>query len=266
LLPPRDSNEVEQQLLGEKPENTTRTTISYQFLHEGVLRRFLSWLGREVGDKAVYWRFGCWFRDRRTGIQVIIDSYWEDNPQHPRQGKVTLDAWGGPCASILDKLLIKLKELSPIQKPTIFGHWVEEDDGSGNQGDQMTDIPLLVDLTPEERLDLSKYICLIYLIRIIFDEEKKSVISRQMLADKLEERFKTPWSRWAITDSMEAVEKALGKHLGKRNLKLFFAHHSRGYSIVDPKSDARTKAAWRIIDQVGSKMHSLITGSCEKKS
>jgi hypothetical protein len=36
-------------------------TKRYAFLHEGILRGYLSKLGDQAKDAAIYWKYGCWF-------------------------------------------------------------------------------------------------------------------------------------------------------------------------------------------------------------
>jgi internalin A len=40
-------------------------TARYVFLHEGVLRGYLSKLGEHAEDAAIYWKYGCWFFDKQ---------------------------------------------------------------------------------------------------------------------------------------------------------------------------------------------------------
>jgi hypothetical protein len=56
--------------------------IQYTFLHEGILRGYLSKLGECAKDAAVYWRYGCWFFEQKTRSQVLIES------------QSTSDLWG----------------------------------------------------------------------------------------------------------------------------------------------------------------------------
>jgi internalin A len=120
LLPVRSSPAVRRQMLGQpKDPATAQAKVRFRFLHEGVLRSFLSWLGNYVGDLAVYWKFGCRFEDRERDIQVIIDSKLDIDREHPGQGTITLDAWGGQSVPLLQRLIAKLKTLSPVQEPEI---------------------------------------------------------------------------------------------------------------------------------------------------
>jgi len=123
LLPGRESPEVQRELAGgriPKIPAAARAEVRYRFFHEGVVRRFLSWLGRRAGDSAVYWRFGCWFCDPKDRGGILIDSRWGDDPQQPRQGTVTLDVWGEEPAQLLEPLVATLTEVSFSEKPEVI--------------------------------------------------------------------------------------------------------------------------------------------------
>lgn len=64
--------------------------IDYPFLHEGVLRGFLSRVGTRAGDNAIYWKYGCWFHETVAGSDVLVESATGDPG-----GTVTVSAWGG---------------------------------------------------------------------------------------------------------------------------------------------------------------------------
>jgi hypothetical protein len=44
---------------------------------EGVLRGYLSELGREAKDAAIYWKYGLVLRKDNQRSQVLIESKWE---------------------------------------------------------------------------------------------------------------------------------------------------------------------------------------------
>jgi internalin A len=67
LLPPQ--SEAQKSLLagGLLKSADAQAEARYRFLHEGVLRNYLSTIGTKAGDTAIYWRYGCWFtRKLRT--------------------------------------------------------------------------------------------------------------------------------------------------------------------------------------------------------
>ena len=59
-------------------EPDAEASARFGFLHEGVLRSYLSAIGEQAGDAAVYWKYGCWFYERTTDSRVLIESAWED--------------------------------------------------------------------------------------------------------------------------------------------------------------------------------------------
>jgi hypothetical protein len=71
-----------------------------------------------VGGKAVYWKYGCWFYDAHSGIQMRIDAA-QDAWKHGRPGVVTLEAWGRHPLRWLEACVGALKWMSPIQTPQV---------------------------------------------------------------------------------------------------------------------------------------------------
>jgi hypothetical protein len=46
--------------------------LRYDFLHDGIARRFLAQVGAKAKHLAVYLKYGCWFHDARTESEVIV--------------------------------------------------------------------------------------------------------------------------------------------------------------------------------------------------
>jgi internalin A len=67
---------AQEQLLGRLRDEppTSECIARYPFLHEGILRSYLSRLGGHAKDAAVYWKYGCWFYEQATRSQVLIES------------------------------------------------------------------------------------------------------------------------------------------------------------------------------------------------
>ena len=40
-----------------------------------MIGTFLSRIGQQAGDAAVYWKYGCWFGERTTNSVMLIQSY-----------------------------------------------------------------------------------------------------------------------------------------------------------------------------------------------
>ena len=98
----------------------TRIEIRYRFLHEGILRGFLSRLGKQAGDAALYWKYGCWFFEKTTDSQALIRS--EVDPKSGN-GTVTLRAVGGRPKELLETVLKELLSLPIGQPPEVLRSW-----------------------------------------------------------------------------------------------------------------------------------------------
>jgi internalin A len=91
----------------------------YPFLHEGILRGYLSKIGQHAKDAPAYWKYGCWFYEKITESQVLIESQWDDSKTESGQGKIRFQAWGKHARQLLDPLLAELKRLPVGQPPRI---------------------------------------------------------------------------------------------------------------------------------------------------
>jgi internalin A len=91
LLP--EWSDAQEQLLGRLRNDPPDATASarYVFLHEGVLRGYLSKLGEQAKDAAIYWKYGCWFYEQTTRSQVLIESQWDD---------AASESWCHPSSSL----------------------------------------------------------------------------------------------------------------------------------------------------------------------
>jgi internalin A len=65
---------VQEGLLGRlrQDPSTEEAEARYAFLHEGVLRAYLSKIGEHAGDAPIYWKYGCRFYEKTTKSQVLI--------------------------------------------------------------------------------------------------------------------------------------------------------------------------------------------------
>ena len=63
-------------LLGrlQQTDPASTATVHYRFLHEGILRTFLSRVGEQARDTAVYWKYGCWFWEETTRSAILVQS------------------------------------------------------------------------------------------------------------------------------------------------------------------------------------------------
>jgi internalin A len=70
---------VQEQLQGRLHDDPpgAEAAAHYPFLHEGILRSYLSKLGEHAKDSAAYWKYGCWFYEQKTRSQVLIETSWD---------------------------------------------------------------------------------------------------------------------------------------------------------------------------------------------
>jgi internalin A len=104
-------------LRGDPPDATA--TARHVFLHDGVLRGYLSKLGEHAKDAAIYWKYGCWFYEQKTRSQVLIESRWDDAESGAGAGDIRLRAWGERADHLVYKLLKTLESLPVGQPPEI---------------------------------------------------------------------------------------------------------------------------------------------------
>jgi internalin A len=119
LLPKwSDAQELLFGRLRDDPQDAT-ATARYVFLHEGILRGYLSKLGEHAKDAAIYWKYGCWFYEQKTHSQVLIESRWEDAASEAGAGDIRFRAWGENAERLIDPLLEELRKLPVGQPPKI---------------------------------------------------------------------------------------------------------------------------------------------------
>jgi internalin A len=90
--------------------------VRYPFLHDGILRGFLSRLGTVAGDHAVYWKYGCWFHEQRSDCDVLIESRWDETGEDNR-GSIIIRAWGRNPEEVLRSIAKLLRDHRMVQKP-----------------------------------------------------------------------------------------------------------------------------------------------------
>jgi internalin A len=100
-------------------EADAEVLIEYPFLHEGLLRNFLSRIGREAKDAAVYWKYGCWFYERVTDSRVLVESQWRDERLQYGAGSIRMRAWGRDARVLLSSLQQELERLPLGQRPEL---------------------------------------------------------------------------------------------------------------------------------------------------
>jgi hypothetical protein len=91
----------------------------YAFLHEGVLRGYLSKIGQHAKDAPVYSKYGCWFYEKTTKSQVLIESQWKDAKTETGPGLIRFRAWGERARALIEPLLGELQRLPVGQAPEV---------------------------------------------------------------------------------------------------------------------------------------------------
>jgi internalin A len=113
-------SDAQEQLLGRLRDDPPDAEASarYAFLHEGILRGYLSKLGEHAKDAAIYWKYGCWFFEQTTSSQVLIESQW-DAESEAGSGEIRFRAWGNRADDLIEQLLRTLQTLPVGQPPEI---------------------------------------------------------------------------------------------------------------------------------------------------
>jgi internalin A len=86
-------------------------TAGYAFIHEGILRGYLSKIGLQAGDAAIYWKYGCWLYEQTTRSQALIEGRWDNAASESSAGTICLRAWGENAEGLIDPLLEALRRL-----------------------------------------------------------------------------------------------------------------------------------------------------------
>jgi internalin A len=117
LLP--EWSDAQELLLGRLRDDPpdTEATARYAFLHEGVLRGYLSKLGEHAKDAAIYWKYGCWFYEKMTSSQVLIESNWDDDASEFGAGTIRFRAWGERASDLIEQQLLQALQSMPVGQP-----------------------------------------------------------------------------------------------------------------------------------------------------
>jgi internalin A len=115
--------EVTEQLDSLWPTATVnaKATLQYGFLHDGILRRFLSEIGRMAGPHALYWRHGVCFHDAHTRSRASIDATVDPNGP----GMVEIEVRGPSAHELCGHIVKMFEDIRIGEAPQI-----ERDDGA----------------------------------------------------------------------------------------------------------------------------------------
>lgn len=110
---------VAEQLNGLWPEAAadTAATLHYDFLHDGILRRFLGQIGHVAGNHGLYWRYGCSFYDGRTRSRVKIETRTEADGS----GVVLIQTMGPESRQLCAQLIELFKNIRIGEPPKVEG-------------------------------------------------------------------------------------------------------------------------------------------------
>ena len=94
---------------------TTAVSVSFRFLHDGLLRTLLARIGGIGQNAPDYWKYGCFFYVQGGETCVRFDS--TNTSEGPSAaGSITFSAWGEQGTAILQKLLVEVERLTPGQQ------------------------------------------------------------------------------------------------------------------------------------------------------
>jgi internalin A len=65
------------------------------------------------------WRYGCWFYEKTTKSQVLIEGQWEDAKTETGPGLIRFRAWGERARQLIEPLLDELQRLPVGQAPQV---------------------------------------------------------------------------------------------------------------------------------------------------
>ncbi len=96
---------------------TATATARFRFLHDGVLRSVLARIGRDFGDRATYWKWGCFLFDERTESRVWLEAARGGADDGPGGGRVSVRVWGREVGGVVEALVTVVNESAGRQKP-----------------------------------------------------------------------------------------------------------------------------------------------------
>ena len=118
-LLPDDRDTIRRVLAGRVPseEPSATTTARFRFLHDGVLRSVLARIGRAVGDRATYWKWGCFLFDERTESRAWLEAARGGPDDGPGGGTIAVKVWGRQPANVVAALVKVVNEAASRQQP-----------------------------------------------------------------------------------------------------------------------------------------------------
>lgn len=97
-----------------------KVTLKYAFLHAGILREFLSQIGKLGGAEAAYWRYGCCFFDATTRSRARVCAESTGAPEAPAKGRIVIETCDGNSGELLARLRKAITEIRIGQPPEVI--------------------------------------------------------------------------------------------------------------------------------------------------
>lgn len=98
-------------------EPAVTATAQFEFLHDGVLRSILARIGRNFGDRATYWKWGCFLCDGRTQSRAWIEAARGGPADGPGGGRVIVRVWGEHPDDVVAALTQVVNESAGRREP-----------------------------------------------------------------------------------------------------------------------------------------------------
>ncbi|MFZ3002782.1 MAG: leucine-rich repeat domain-containing protein [Undibacterium umbellatum] len=119
LLPPLQEckNAVDRIWRGAEAAATVK--LSYEFLHEGIVRAMLCQIGEKAGDAAVYWRKGVCYYDLGAGGAVRVSADWGMGQTVTQRGEISIEVEGAQASTVAQHLVDSINSLRLREKPEV---------------------------------------------------------------------------------------------------------------------------------------------------
>ncbi|MAT70109.1 MAG: hypothetical protein CMJ58_11380 [Planctomycetaceae bacterium] len=105
-------------------ESDARVEVHFPFLHDGIIRGLLSWIGRHAGSHAIFWKSGCWLYDARTRSELVVDvDRTNSTPDQPFGASFSICTWGDDATELADVSASYFDRNAYCTPPTI--RWIK---------------------------------------------------------------------------------------------------------------------------------------------
>jgi len=118
-LLPESTDSTVQITLPARETAAASATIEYRYLHEGILRLWLSRVAEIGHDAAEYWRYGCLLAPKSNQSKLLMESKWSSASTQLQGGKITFSAWGPKADELIDCVLEISRNIATGQRSKI---------------------------------------------------------------------------------------------------------------------------------------------------